>query len=82
MTETDGPRTDAWPIPARQSLFVQFTGMGDAVLFDMTGRAVRSYPLADPVTELDVSSLARGTYLLRLRDRSTSAVHPMKVVLE
>lgn len=82
LAEQQALQPDVWPVPARHSLFVGFSGRGMVDLIDMTGRPAASYPLVGPLSELDVSSMARGTYLLRYRELGSGGVHHMKVVLE
>jgi hypothetical protein len=82
VAEQQALQPDAWPVPARHSLFVRFPARGHASLIDMTGRPAASFSLVDPLSELDVSSVVRGTYLLRYQELGSGGVHHLKVVLE
>jgi len=59
----------AWPNPTTGALFVRASfSVTRAYLYDATGRAVRSFSLADGRGETDLSDLSAGVYFLRAGD--------------
>ncbi|WP_201980092.1 T9SS type A sorting domain-containing protein [Hymenobacter rubidus] len=74
----------AYPNPTSQRLTVLLPASakaGEAVLLDLTGRAVRSWPLptSQPEATLDLNTVAAGVYVLRIP--GTTDTYQQKVVV-
>lgn len=54
-----------FPNPASDNVFVKNDQQGQLMVFSITGKFVAKYIVDPGVTEIDVSSLSRGTYLFR-----------------
>lgn len=72
-----------YPNPAKDKLHVQSFQVGCFVLTDITGRTVSKSQILNPKfqTEIDISSLDKGVYLLRFFSNE-GAVETVKVVKE
>ncbi|MFH2143318.1 MAG: T9SS type A sorting domain-containing protein [Bacteroidota bacterium] len=55
-----------FPNPANTSLFVQGKGIQHIVLSDLSGKDLITQPCTGSKTELDVSGLARGVYIVKV----------------
>lgn len=77
------PMIDVWPLPARDVLHVR-TGHEAAyvALLDMAGRQVSGRRSAAQLQAIPVADLARGPYLLELRDPYGTVLGRAKVLLE
>jgi len=70
-----------YPNPATTTLFIQTQQAGSLVLMDITGRVILQSSIINPQSQIDISSLAKGVYLLRFSSNE-GAVETVKVVKE
>ncbi|MCQ2277312.1 MAG: T9SS type A sorting domain-containing protein [Bacteroidales bacterium] len=58
--------TKLWPNPASNILNIEFSGefSGDILLFDMTGRLLKTTEKESEITSIDVSDLTSGVYFI------------------
>ncbi|MFH2094850.1 MAG: T9SS type A sorting domain-containing protein [Bacteroidota bacterium] len=79
--ETTGAGKAAiYPNPANTTLFVQGKGIQHIVLSDLSGKDLITQPCTGSKTELDVSGLARGIYIVKVV--TEKGVVSEKVVLQ
>jgi alpha-glucosidase len=80
------PLVQVYPNPTTGLLRVKLpgaaTGPCTAVLADLTGRLIGQYEISQTQTELDLSKLARGVYLIAVTDRKENRVFRQKIVLQ
>lgn len=59
--------TKLWPNPTSNVLNIEFSGefSGDILLFDMTGRLLKTTEKESEITSIDVSDLTSGVYFIR-----------------
>ncbi len=74
------PAALVYPNPARDKVYVWLSGdeKGQIEIYDLLGRQVRSVA-ATGRTEVDVSVLPSGVYLLHIRDRARTGVRKLVV---
>ena len=72
-----------FPNPAKDQITIQYTQAGSIILMDIAGRQLGVYTLATgkKTETIDISSLAKGVYLLRFSSND-GAVETVKVVKE
>ena len=72
-----------WPNPATETVHIQMDASDNNScsyqLFDLTGKLLQGGRLTDNNSEIDVRSLATGTYLLKVED-SNHQTHTTKIV--
>ena len=71
-----------YPNPARNTLHIQTANHQNTVaeLYNMLGQRVATQPLADFVTEMNISSLSTGVYDLHLLSADNNVIYSTKVV--
>ena len=74
------PTIHAFPNPANDLLHVRTSGGGKLTLTDLGGRAVRTTTLATPGTDLDLSALPSGMYVLHFQQGATRHTQKLHVV--
>ena len=76
------PTLRTYPNPASEQLTVEATGSENyqLTLYDMSGRVVMQYNHQQRVSQLNVSQLRPGVYVVRLRDREQREVRQQIVV--
>ena len=64
--------TKLWPNPTSNVLNIEFSGefSGDILLFDMTGRLLKTTEKESEITSIDVSDLTSGVYFIRFVSES------------
>ncbi len=77
------PQFFIYPNPAKDQIIVQCSQAGSLSLMDITGRIILQHTASIPLSSqiLDISSLAKGVYLLRFSSNE-GAVETVKVVKE
>lgn len=70
-----------YPNPAGATLFLESAVLGQATLFDLTGRPVLSRAAALGSTSLEVSGLPAGLYILRVVDEQGRVVGAEKIAI-
>jgi len=71
-----------YPNPARENVTVSVEGMrgkAEVNVIDMSGRTVMTLPMEASVVKLNVSSLAQGTYFVRISGESISTVRKLVI---
>lgn len=70
ISETRGkPNVNLWPNPAQTELWVTIDGgqpLSSVDIIDLTGKKVLSSPLQTSETKLNISTLEKGVYIVRL----------------
>ena len=72
-----------YPVPVSDGkLFVVSSGniTGNAVLFDATGKAIKSFKLNGSINPLDVSSISKGSYQLKIL--TTNSTQTVKIIIQ
>ncbi|MDH6354162.1 serine protease AprX [Dysgonomonas sp. PH5-45] len=69
-----------YPIPAKNTVYVSVNKDAKYTLFEILGRQIASGSFAEGENSLDVSSLASGSYLLRID--TGDSVETKKIILE
>ncbi|MEO0898155.1 MAG: T9SS type A sorting domain-containing protein [Bacteroidota bacterium] len=84
-TSIEAPLADlgdikVFPNPTRDAFFIEMEhGKSMAIsLFDMSGRIVHQQRISESQTEINLSSLSRGIYILRMAD-GKNAVRSMRI---
>jgi hypothetical protein len=73
---------EVWPVPAGSVVNVQVgPDAREVVLTDLEGRVVKTTATQRDITSIDVSALARGMYMVRVR-MVNGTVRRAKVILE
>ena len=70
-----------YPNPATNTLNIKTQQAGNLMLTDITGRVILQSSIINHLSQIDISSLAKGVYLLRLSSND-GAVETVKVVKE
>lgn len=73
---------DVWPVPARDAITISSDQASDVVLIDVSGRVVLSERITQQLQRVDVTALARGTYVVELRSLGGAPPMRTKVMLE
>lgn len=72
-----------YPNPTSDYLMIHFTSEfqdKQYSLFDMNGKMIRINSISDSDTRIDVSTLASGTYLLRIGTTKSDRIQSFKIV--
>ncbi len=67
----DGELFTVYPNPVDKTMIISLSGLAISVtleIYDVTGRKIKHFALADKVTELDVAELSSGVYILEFND--------------
>ena len=71
-----------WPNPSSGAITITHAAHSEVVFYDLTGRAVLRALLASDKEVLDIGSLDRGVYIVRITDAATGVQVVRKVVKE
>ena len=74
--------TRIYPVPAKNEITVdaKINSLESITLFDLNGREVNTFNVDSPKNTLDISSYAKGTYILQVK--SEDGILNKKIVLE
>jgi hypothetical protein len=83
VNEVAADNVKVYPVPASDRLIVAMTENASYTtveLTDMMGRVILTQAVTSKKEQLNVSSLASGVYLIRLRDESGSKTYTSRIV--
>ena len=79
IDEAEVSNVSLFPNPATSTFTVSATGMKEATVIDLNGRTVMTQSAADGTATFDVSTLAKGTYFVRIVGEQATAVRKLVV---
>ena len=79
IDEAEVSNVSLFPNPATSTFTVSATGMKEATVIDLNGRTVMTQNAADGTATFDVSTLAKGTYFVRIVGEQATAVRKLVV---
>ena len=79
IDEAEVSNVSLFPNPATSTFTVSATGMKEATVIDLNGRTVMTQRTADGTATFDVSTLAKGTYFVRIVGEQATAVRKLVV---
>ena len=79
IDEAEVSNVSLFPNPATSTFTVSATGMKEATVIDLNGRTVMTQSAADGTATFDVSTLAKGTYFVRIVGEQAAAVRKLVV---
>ncbi|MBP3739607.1 MAG: fibronectin type III domain-containing protein [Bacteroidales bacterium] len=79
IDEAEVSNVSLFPNPATNTFTVSATGMKEATVIDLNGRTVMTQSAADGTATFDVSTLAKGTYFVRIVGEQATAVRKLVV---
>ena len=79
IDEAEVSNVSLFPNPATSTFTVSATGMKEATMIDLNGRTVMIQRTADGTATFDVSTLAKGTYFVRIVGEQATAVRKLVV---
>lgn len=69
------------PNPAKDHLTVSGENLKEAILYDALGKVIISTSIKKYNTDIDVSSLTKGLYLIIIKDENSN-IHKKKIIIE
>ena len=79
IDEAEVSNVSLFPNPATSTFTVSATSMKEATVIDLNGRTVMTQRTADGTATFDVSTLAKGTYFVRIVGEQATAVRKLVV---
>ncbi len=80
--ETKESSFKVFPNPASEKLYIRFHGWDgekEIKILDITGRTVMQFRSADQMTEIDISKLPKGVYLIHATNKTQHVVNKIKI---
>jgi hypothetical protein len=75
-----------FPNPVREKLYITLANSKSVVyyitIFNLNGKALMMLPQPEIQKGIDISSLAKGTYILQLMDKETKSITTQKFIKE